>query len=142
MNSNKRIKKYTELFNKINNSFSDIKKIIEQIEKEDLLKDITLKINDDMSYESILNKENSISIEQKFKSILSNGLFNNKNRKNKSFSENTSSIINNDFTFEEDKNDIILKSIDIRTNSVLEKNKNYSNTKNIIKKIEDNCFIF
>ena len=144
MNSNKRIQKYIELFNTLNNSFSDIKNLIEQIEKEDLLKDITQKFNDDMSYESIANKENnySISIEQRFKSILSNGLFNNINGKNKSFSENTSSIINNDFTFEEDKKDIFLKSIDIKTNSVLEKSKNISNTKNIIKKNEDNCFIF
>ena len=144
MNSNKRIQKYIELFNTLNNSFSDIKNLIEQIEKEDLLKDITQKFNDDMSYESIANKENnySISIEQRFKSILSNGLFNNINGKNKSFSENTSSIINNDFTFEEDKKDIFLKSIDIKTNSVLEKNKNITNTKNIVKKNEDNCFIF
>ena len=142
INSNMRRKKYIELFNKINTAFYDIKKLIEQIEKEDLLKDITFKINDDKSYESILNNENSISIEQKFKSIINNGLFNNKNVKNKSYSENTTSIINNDFTFEEDKKDISLKSIDIKKNSIFEKNNNISNTNNKIKNNEDNCFIF
>ena len=62
--------------------------------------------------------------------------------KNKSYSENTTSIINNNFTFEEDKKDISLKSIDIKKNSIFEKNNNISNTNNKIKNNEDNCFIF
>ena len=109
-NSIYRKNKYIQLFNKINNYLFDIQKIIEQIEKEDLLKDITSKIND----ETILNNENSISIEQKFKSFLNNGLFSNKNARNNTFVENTTSVIYNDFTFEEDKKDISLKSIDIK----------------------------
>ena len=142
VNSKLRKLKYIELFNKINNSFNDIKILIEQIEKEDLLKNVTLKVSDDISYESILNNENSISIEKQFKSIFNNGLFNNKNTKNKSYSENTTSIINNDFTFEEDKRDIFLKSIDIKKNSIIEKNKSISNIDNNKKNEEDNCFIF
>jgi hypothetical protein len=141
-NSNMRRKRYIELFNKINKSFNDIKNLIEQIEKEDLLKDVTMIINDDMSCKSILNNNNSISIEQKFKSIINHGLFNNKNGKNKSFSENTTSVINNDFSFEEDKKDIPLKSIDIKNNSIFDKNINTSHSNNYIKdNDDDNCFI-
>lgn len=133
-NSNMRRHRYIQLFNEINKSFEDIKKIIEQIEKEDLLKDITSKIQD----ESILNNENSISLEQKLKTILNNRLFNKKNGKNNSISEGTTSVIYNDFTFEEDKEDIMLKSIDIKKNSIFENNKS-SFTKTNDK---ENCFIF
>ena len=113
--SNIRKQIYFKLFNDINKYFSDIKNIIEKIKKEDLLKDITAKINDDMSYDSILNNENSISLEHTLKSILNNGLFMNKNTLNNS-NENNTSIINNDFTFEEDKKDISLKSINVKNN--------------------------
>ena len=133
-NSICRKNKYIQLFNKINKYLFDIQKIIEQIEKEDLLKDITSKIND----ETILNNENSISIEQKFKSFLNNGLFSNINARNNTFVENTTSVIYNDFTFEEDKKDISLKSIDIKKNSLFENTKVISNSKNN----NDNCFIF
>ena len=136
-NSNMRRKRYIELFNKINKSFNDIKNLIEQIEKEDLLKDVTMIINDDMNCESILNNNNSLSIEQKFKSVINGGLFNNKNEKNKSFSENTTSVINNDFSFEEDKKDIPLKSIDIKNNSIFDNNINISHSKNNIKENDD-----
>ena len=139
INSNLRKQKYIKLFKVINQSFSDIKKLIEQIEKEDLLKDITSKINDDVSYESILNKDNSNSIEQQFKSILNNRFFNNKNE-NTSYKENTTSIIYNDFTFEEDKKDISLKSIDIKKNSFFETNE--ISEKEKINENKDICDIF
>ena len=140
-NSLLRKQRYIELFNIINKSFFDIKQLIEKIEKEDLLKDITLKINDDMSYDTMLNNENSISIEQTFKSILNNGLLLNGNKKNNSYNENTSSIIDNDFTFEEDKKDISLKSISIK-NNLLESNNNFiSNTRDRINENNNNCFI-
>ncbi len=140
-NSNMRRQKYIHLFNIINNSFSDIKLLIEQIEKEDLLKDITAKINDDKSYDSILNNENSISIKQTFKSLFNNRLYFNKNGNNNNSNDNTT-IINNDCTFEEDKKDISLKSITIKDNIFDNNNINintYSNEKN---EDELNCFIF
>lgn len=137
MNSNLRNQKYIKLFLEINQSLSDIKQLIEQIEKEDLLKDFTSKINDDMSYESILSNDNSFSIEQKFKSLLNNRLFNNMNEKN-NIGENSTSIIYNDCSFAEDKNDITLKSIDIKKNTFLENNP----SKNEINGNIDICLIF
>ena len=125
INSNMRKQKYLQLFNIINDSFSDIKKLIEQIEKEDLLKDITSKINDDKSYDSILNNENSISIEQTFKSLFNNRIHLGKNVNNNNSNENTT-IINNDFSFEEDKRDIPVKSITIENQIDLLKKKNIS----------------
>ena len=138
--SNLRKQKYIELFNDINNYFNDIKNIIEKIKKEDLLKDITAKINDDMSYDSILNNENSMSFEYTLKSILNNGLFINKNTINNS-NENNTSIINNDFTFEEDKKDISLKSINVK-NNILKNKDIIPNIKDKIDKNNNNCSIF
>ena len=138
--SNIRKQKYIELFNDINKYFNDIKNIIEKIKKEDLLKDITAKINDDMSYDSILNNENSISFEQTLKSILNNGLFMNKNTINNS-NENNTSIINNDFTFEEDKKDILLKSINVK-NNILKNKDIIPNIKDKIDENNNNCSIF
>ena len=138
--SNIRKQKYIELFNDINKYFNDIKNIIEKIKKEDLLKDITAKINDDMSYDSILNNENSISFEQTLKSILNNGLFMNKNTINNS-NENNTSIINNDFTFEEDKKDISLKSINVK-NNILKNKDIIPNIKDKIDENNNNCSIF
>ena len=138
--SNIRKQKYIGLFNDINKYFNDIKNLIEKIKKEDLLKDITAKINDDMSYDSILNNENSISFEHTLKSILNNGLFINKNTINNS-NENNTSIINNDFTFEEDKKDISLKSINIK-NSILNNKDIILDIKDKIDQNNNNCSIF
>lgn len=137
-NSNLRKQKYIKLFNIINNSFSEIKKLIEQIEKEDLLKDITAKINDDKSYDSILNNENSISIEHTLKSILTNGLYFGKSNN----SNENSIIINNDFSFEENKKDILLKSINIKNNSIFENHNSNLNSNFEDNKNKENCFIF
>ena len=138
INSNMRRKKYIELFNKINTAFYDIKKLIEQIEKEDLLKDITAKINDDKSYDSILNNENSITIEHTLQSILTNGLYFGKNNN----SNENSIIINNDFSFEENKKDILLKSINIKNNSIFENHNSNLNSNFEENKNKENCFIF
>jgi len=138
--SNIRKQKYIELFNDINTYFNDIKNIIEKIKKEDLLKDITAKINDDMSYDSILNNENSISFEHTLKSILNSGLFMNKNTINNS-NENNTSIINNDFTFEEDKKDISLKSINVK-NNILKNKDIIPDIKDKIDQNNNNCYIF
>ena len=137
-NSNLRKQKYIKLFNIINNSFSEIKKLIEQIEKEDLLKDITAKINDDKSYDSILNNENSITIEHTLQSILTNGLYFGKNNN----SNENSIIINNDFSFEENKKDILLKSINIKNNSIFENHNSNLNSNFEENKNKENCFIF
>ena len=143
INSDMRKQKYLQLFSIINDSFSDIKKLIEQIEKEDLLKDITSKINDDKSYDSILNNENSISIEQTFKSLFNNRIHLNKNINNNNSNENTT-IINNDFSFEEDKKDIPVKPNTIENNNNILDNNNNININSNFEKNENtiNCFIF
>ena len=93
-----------------------------------------------MSYDSILNNENSMSLEYTLKSILNNGLFINKNTINNS-NENNTSIINNDFTFEEDKKDISLKSINVK-NNILKNKDIIPNIKDKIDKNNNNCSIF
>lgn len=93
-----------------------------------------------MSYDSILNNENSMSFEYTLKSILNNGLFINKNTINNS-NENNTSIINNDFTFEEDKKDISLKSINVK-NNILKNKDIIPNIKDKIDKNNNNCSIF
>ena len=92
-----------------------------------------------MSYDSILNNENSISFEHTLKSILNNGLFMNKNTINNS-NENNTSIINNDFTFEEDKKDISLKSINVK-NNILKNKDIIPNIKDKVGQNNNNCSI-
>jgi len=143
-NSYLRKRKYIKLFNDINKYFYEIKNIIEKIKKEDLLKDITAKINDDISYDTILNNEKSISIEHTFKSILNNGLFKSINMNSKNNSNENTSIIYNDFSFEDDKKDKSLISNNNMKNCLKIENKG-NNILDISKKMNqnnNNCFIF
>ena len=141
-NSNLRKKKYIELFNEINKYFYEIKNIIEKIKKEDLLKDITAKINDDISYDTILNNENSIYIEHTFKSLLNNGLFMSINMNSKNNSNENTSVIYNDFSFEEDKKDKSLKSINFKNNLKIENGNNILDISKKMNQNNNNCFIF
>ena len=140
--SNLRKKIYIELFNEINKYFYEIKNIIEKTKKEDLLKDITAKINDDISYDTILNNDNSISIEHTFKSILNNGLFISINMNSKNNSNENTSVIYNDFSFEEDKKDKSLKSINFKNSLKIENGNNILDISKQMNQNNNNCFIF
>ena len=119
-NSKIRSEKYTNLFNMINKTFNEIKKLIDSVdEKNIIIKDISDSLN--MQFGDSLNLNMTTLFEDSINLNFS--------IPKKLFNNCTNTTINNDFSFEEEKQNIILKAFKVNNNAFLKNNMNKNKTK-------------
>lgn len=119
-NSKIRSEKYINLFNMINKTFNEIKKLIDSVdEKNIIIKDIS----------DSLNMQFGDSLNLNMTSLFEDSINLNFSIRKKLFNNCTNTTINNDFSFEEEKQNIILKAFKVNNNAFLKNKINKSKVK-------------
>ena len=115
INSKVRLEKYTNLFNMIDKSFNEIKKLIDMVgDKNIIIRDISGRLN--TQFGDSLN----LNMPPLFEESINLNFSNHK----KLYNNCTNTTINNDFTFEEEKQNIKLKTFKVNNNAFFKKNIN------------------
>ena len=123
INSKVRLEKYTNLFNMIDKSFNEIKKLIDMVgDKNIIIRDISGRLN--TQFGDSLN----LNMPPLFEESINLNFSNHK----KLYNNCTNTTINNDFTFEEEKQNIKLKTFKVNNNAFFKKNINANEVKNKI----------